>query len=51
MIKKFIDDEFFELFSSSVNYRLESDVPVANFLSGGLDSSSLIRICLKIKKV
>ncbi len=41
--KKFIDNEFYELFSSSVNYRLESDVPVANFLSGGLDSSSIIK--------
>ncbi len=41
--KIFIDDEFYELFSSSVNYRLESDVPVANFLSGGLDSSSIIK--------
>ena len=33
----------FDLFSSSINYRLESDVPVANFLSGGLDSSSIIK--------
>ena len=48
--KKFIDDEFFDLFSSSVNYRLESDVPVANFLSGGLDSSSIIKNLFDNKK-
>lgn len=41
--KKFIAEEFYELFSSSINYRLESDVPVANFLSGGIDSSSIIK--------
>ena len=46
----FVDDEFYELFSSSVNYRLESDVPVANFLSGGLDSSSIIKNLFDNKK-
>lgn len=48
--KKFIDEEFYELFSSSINYRLESDVPVANFLSGGIDSSSIIKNLFDNKK-
>ena len=48
--KIFIDDEFYELFSSSINYRLESDVPVANFLSGGIDSSSIIKNLFDNKK-
>ena len=48
--KTFIDDEFYELFSSSINYRLESDVPVANFLSGGIDSSSIIKNLFDNKK-
>ena len=48
--KTFIYDEFYELFSSSINYRLESDVPVANFLSGGIDSSSIIKNLFDNKK-
>ena len=35
--------EFFEYFDNAVSYRLESDVPVANFLSGGIDSTSIIK--------
>lgn len=41
--KKFSKEEFFELFSESVKLRTESDVPYATFLSGGLDSSSIVK--------
>ena len=40
---KFEKEEFFEIFKRSVNLRLESDVPIANFLSGGVDSTSIIK--------
>ena len=32
------------LFSDSVTKRMESDVDVANFLSGGIDSTSIIKM-------
>tara|TARA_B100001250_G_scaffold169750_1_gene146188 strand:+ start:18477 stop:20270 length:1794 start_codon:yes stop_codon:yes gene_type:complete len=41
--KKFDKDEFFSLFSESINLRLNADVPVANFLSGGIDSTSIVK--------
>ncbi len=41
--KKFNEDEFLNLFSESVAIRANADVPVANFLSGGLDSSSIVK--------
>lgn len=37
-------EEFEELLSRSVNYRLISDVPVGTSLSGGLDSSSILAL-------
>tara|TARA_Y100000768_G_scaffold112411_1_gene82804 strand:- start:1337 stop:3109 length:1773 start_codon:yes stop_codon:yes gene_type:complete len=40
---KFEEDEFFSVFSESVDIRLNADVPVANFLSGGLDSTSIVK--------
>ena len=41
--KQFIEDEFFELFNEAVHLRKTADVPVANFLSGGIDSTSIIK--------
>ena len=40
---KFDSEEFFNIFFNAVEMRLESDVPVANFLSGGIDSTSIIK--------
>ena len=37
--KPFSSEEFFDIFSESVNLRANADVPVANFLSGGIDST------------
>ena len=45
LVKKNLNQKSFELFNDSVNSRLISDVPIANFLSGGIDSTSLIK-CL-----
>lgn len=42
--KNFQDDSFFEIFSESVKLRQVADVPVANFLSGGVDSTSIVKI-------
>jgi asparagine synthase (glutamine-hydrolysing) len=39
--------EYRELFSSAVNLRLRSDVPLGVCFSGGLDSSSIVSILLK----
>ena len=39
----FDDEVFHEKFSKAVKHRLVSDVPVANFLSGGLDSSTIVK--------
>jgi len=39
----FDKEVFVNLFSDAVSSRLESDVPIANFSSGGLDSTSIIK--------
>ena len=41
--KKFSNDEFFSNFDEAVAIRSVADVPVANFLSGGIDSTSIIK--------
>ena len=41
--KNFDKEEFFSIFSESINIRTKADVPVANFLSGGIDSSSIVK--------
>lgn len=40
---RFSKEQFFDLFTDSVHKRLNSDVPIANFLSGGIDSTSIIK--------
>ena len=41
--KRFSKDVFFELFTESITKRLNSDVPIANFLSGGIDSTAIVK--------
>jgi asparagine synthase (glutamine-hydrolysing) len=41
--KEVISKKFIELFKSSIDLRLRSDVPVGIFLSGGLDSTSMAK--------
>lgn len=41
--KKFVTEEFIDKFSEAVRIRADADVPVANFLSGGLDSTSIVK--------
>lgn len=44
----FKEEEFLSILQKSIEYRLISDVPVSNFLSGGLDSTALL--CLTSEK-
>ncbi len=40
---KFSKEQFFNIFKESVNLRNIADVPIANFLSGGIDSTSIVK--------
>tara|TARA_B100000131_G_scaffold285036_1_gene294047 strand:- start:930 stop:2720 length:1791 start_codon:yes stop_codon:yes gene_type:complete len=42
--KPFQLEEFWKIFRDAVILRLNADVPVANFLSGGIDSSTIVKI-------
>jgi asparagine synthase (glutamine-hydrolysing) len=42
--KNFINNKFTELFHDSVRLRMRCDVPFGGFLSGGLDSSSIVSV-------
>ena len=41
--KKFNPDKFFDLMNKSIEIREEADVPIAYFLSGGIDSTSIVK--------
>jgi len=43
----FKNDEIMNLIKDSVNMRMKADVGIANFLSGGIDSTSLIKMVSK----
>ncbi len=45
--KQFKNEEFINLFEDSVWKRLESDVPVSSFISGGLDSTAVVKAVSK----
>ena len=42
--KKFIYEQFESLFKDAIKLRMRSDVPFGAFLSGGLDSSSIVSV-------
>ena len=48
--KRFKDEEFINLFEDSVWKRLESDVPISSFVSGGLDSTAVVKALSKKSK-
>ncbi len=43
-----IVEELFQLFKSSIDFRMRSDVPVGAFLSGGMDSSSIVHMMSQV---
>lgn len=45
--KKFNNSIFFELLKNSVSKRLLADVPIAFLLSGGIDSTSIIKLAIQ----
>jgi len=47
---KFVYEKFSELFYDSIKIRMRSDVNFGAFLSGGLDSSSIVAIMSKISR-
>lgn len=49
--KQFNSDEFLEIIKDAINIRYEADVPVASFLSGGIDSTLITKILSEKHKV
>tara|TARA_B100000965_G_scaffold282202_1_gene240041 strand:+ start:26071 stop:27873 length:1803 start_codon:yes stop_codon:yes gene_type:complete len=47
----FKDSEIIELMKESVNLRMRADVDIANFLSGGIDSTSIIKMASENNKL
>lgn len=45
--RKFSEEEFYSILDNSVNLRYEADVPIACFLSGGLDSTTITKLLSK----
>ena len=48
--KAFDQSKFFSILSESINLRGKADVPIATFLSGGIDSSSIVKNMFEQKK-
>ncbi len=49
--KEYIEKEFLRLFKDSINLRMRSDVPFGAFLSGGLDSASIVSVMSDISNI
>lgn len=49
--KKFVYENFESIFRDSVKIRMRSDVPFGAFLSGGLDSASVVAVMSEISKI
>lgn len=49
--EKFSENEFFEQYAESIEIRETADVDVATFLSGGIDSSSIVKNMHDRKKI
>lgn len=48
--KEFEVEKFFDILTESINLRTISDVPIANFLSGGLDSTIITKYLLESRQ-
>lgn len=48
--KKYSNDVFFNLVRDAIELRADADVPVASFLSGGLDSTYIVKTLNELKK-
>jgi asparagine synthase (glutamine-hydrolysing) len=49
--KKFSEKKMMNLLENSIKIRMNADVNIANFLSGGIDSTTIIKIANKFKKI